>query len=237
MAQTGSGTIDYLTQRVLLAKDSPGVVGLATANVTLGSILNEVASQDITFASLYITQGSIYDEVQSIDIALGSIDTTLGSILTEEINENVSLGSIVGAVESMDVTIASLFVAQGSIYDETQSIDIALASLSITQGSILTAVESVDAAVTPSLYNISLITADTEYEQAFPSNTKQFEFRLRGDYDIRFAYEMLKVATPTAPYRTLEAKQTKFQQQLNAAATLYVACATAGQIVELEVWV
>lgn len=227
MSQTGSGTTDYLTQRTVLAKDSPGVVGLATANVALSSIFDEVESQDITIASLYVTQGSIYDEAKSQNVSLGSIVTETESIDIALGTFQITQASILSELEPLDITLSS-------IYDESQSIYTALGSIDIALGSILAAVE---VAAAPSIYNITMATADKEYLQALPSNTKQFEFRCRGDYDVRFAYETLKVGTPTAPYRTLEAKQTKFQQQLNTEATLYIACSTDSQIVELEVWV
>lgn len=93
------------------------------------------------------------------------------------------------------------------------------------------------AVTTPVIHNIAMTLADTEYEQELPAGTKQFEFRCRGAFDIRYAYETGRVATPTAPYRTLSSGITEYQENLNLPdTTLYVACGTAGQVVELEVW-
>lgn len=112
-------------------------------------------------------------------------------------------------------------------------------ALSTEQEAILTAISAgISDATTPTLYNVTMTTADTEYSQALPANTKQFEFRCRGNYDMRFAYATGKVATPTAPYRTLSAGQTKYQNDIDLTSiTLYVACSQALQVVELEVWV
>ena len=90
---------------------------------------------------------------------------------------------------------------------------------------------------TPTDYNIDLTLADTEYSQALPVNTEKFEFWCRGAYDIRFAFITGKVATPTASYLTLKAGTYAEEDNLNlAATTLYLACGTAAQIVELLVW-
>ena len=88
------------------------------------------------------------------------------------------------------------------------------------------------------IYNITMTSADTEYFQALPKNTKKVEFRCRGEYDIRYAFEAGKVKTPVSPYRTLKSKEVKSEWNLTLSGqTLYVACADAGQVVELEVWV
>lgn len=92
-------------------------------------------------------------------------------------------------------------------------------------------------ATTPTVYNITMTLANTEYGQALPAATKKFEFRCRGAFDIRYSYETGRVATPTAPYRTLASGITEYQTDLNlTGVTLYVACGNAAQVVELEVW-
>jgi len=93
------------------------------------------------------------------------------------------------------------------------------------------------AATTPTVYNITMTSADTEYSQALPDNTKSITFQCRGDYDIRFAFVTNKVATPTAPYMTLKAGQNYFENKINLSSkTLYLACATASQITEIICW-
>jgi len=86
-------------------------------------------------------------------------------------------------------------------------------------------------------YNVTLASADTEYSQALPANTKRISFRCRTNYDVRFAFETGKVATPTAPYSTLKAGREYTEYDLDlAAVTLYLASSQAGVVVELECW-
>ena len=86
----------------------------------------------------------------------------------------------------------------------------------------------------PVVYNKTMTSADTEYSQALPAGTKAFTMQCRGDYDVRFAYVTGKVATPTAPYMTLKAGQNYFEDRLNLTSkTVYLACATASQVMEI----
>ena len=90
----------------------------------------------------------------------------------------------------------------------------------------------------PIVYNITLTLADTEYSQALPSSTREFRFRCRTDFDIRFAWETGKVATPTAPYLTLPSSSDYYGDQSDITGkSIYFASSEAGVIVELEVWI
>ena len=85
---------------------------------------------------------------------------------------------------------------------------------------------------TPPVYNITLTSGDTEYSQAIPDTTKQFTFQCRTAYDVRFAFETGKVATPTAPYATLKSGSPYSETDLFLEGeTLYLASATAGVVV------
>lgn len=89
----------------------------------------------------------------------------------------------------------------------------------------------------PTVYNVTLTLANTEYGQALPDNTKQFRFRCRTSFDVRFAFETGKVATPTAPYLTLPADNNYSAGDLNLSdGVLYLASSEAGVVVEVEVW-
>ena len=87
--------------------------------------------------------------------------------------------------------------------------------------------------VNPTVYNLTLTSADTEYSQnVFESSG--IEFQARTSVDIRFAFVTGKVATPTAPYMTLKAGQWYFFE--GGTSTIYFASATAGTIVEIIMW-
>jgi len=90
---------------------------------------------------------------------------------------------------------------------------------------------------TPTAYNITLTVADTEYPLALPSSTREIRFRCRTLFDVRFAYEKDKVATPTAPYLTLPAGCDYHSDESEVTAkSLYFASSEAGVVVEVEVW-
>ena len=90
---------------------------------------------------------------------------------------------------------------------------------------------------TPTIYNVTLTSANTEYSQVLPANTREFRFRCRTLFDVRYAYVTGKVAAPTAPYLTLPAGFDYFSDYNNLSSiTLYFASSTAGTIVELEVF-
>ena len=90
---------------------------------------------------------------------------------------------------------------------------------------------------TPTVYNVTLTNANTEYSQALPANTREFRFHCRTLYDCRFAWVTGKVATPTSPYLTLFAGSDYYSDNDNLASqTLYLASSTAGVVIEIECW-
>jgi hypothetical protein len=94
-----------------------------------------------------------------------------------------------------------------------------------------------DKSTTVAVYNITLTLANTEYSQALPAGTREFRFRCRTIFDVRYAFVTGKVAAPTAPYLTLPAGMEYFSDGNDlAAATLFLASAQAAVVVEIEAW-
>lgn len=88
-------------------------------------------------------------------------------------------------------------------------------------------------------FNITLTTADTEYNQALPAGVRAFTLktRLGAAGVVRWAFVTGKVATPTEPYSTLDETQPYWEQNLVAASvTLYFASPVAGTVVEVVAW-
>jgi hypothetical protein len=86
----------------------------------------------------------------------------------------------------------------------------------------------------PVPYNLELTLADTEYKQELSVRTRNVFFKNRGNVDIRYAYKPGFVATPTAPYMTLDAGNSR-SIPLTGSVTLYFACGLPGKIVEIEI--
>ena len=90
----------------------------------------------------------------------------------------------------------------------------------------------------PSIYNVTMTDANTEYSQALSANTKKFSIHLRDFTAFRFAYASGKVAAPTTPYLTVPAGGEKSEELIQPASlTLYFASSDAGKIAEIEEWV
>lgn len=91
----------------------------------------------------------------------------------------------------------------------------------------------------PTVYNITMTLVDTQYSQQLPDEIARLEFWVRDGTAMRFAFVTGKVAAPTAPYATLPANGVYWQDfpGTGTLLTLYVACASAGKIVEVIAWV
>lgn len=96
------------------------------------------------------------------------------------------------------------------------------------------------ATATPTLYNVTMTLADTEYSQALPANCRRFEIQCRGAFAVRFAFVTGKVATSVEPYVTLKAGRWYDSGPINQGAspsTVYFACGTAAQAFCILAWV
>ena len=86
-------------------------------------------------------------------------------------------------------------------------------------------------------YNITLTSANTQYSQLLPSSVREFRFRCRTIFDVRYSFTTGKVAASTAPYLTLPAGSDFFSDNNDLTGkTIYFASAQAGVVVEMEVW-
>lgn len=91
-----------------------------------------------------------------------------------------------------------------------------------------------NAGTTPTIYNVSVPTANTEVSQALPANTKKFTLRNRTNAECKVAF----VATESGTnYVTIKRGAVLSEDNLNLAAiTLYFQCTAAGQTVEILAW-
>jgi hypothetical protein len=141
--------------------------------------------------------------------------------------------SIVGAAAE-DVAAAGNPVLVGGRYDATARTlddgDVGAMTLDVNARLV------VSAPGTPITYNVNLVSADTEYSQALPANCRAVAFRCRTAYDVRFAWETGRVATPTPPYQTLKANAEYWKENIYSSGTLYFASSQAGVVVEMEAW-
>ncbi len=92
----------------------------------------------------------------------------------------------------------------------------------------------------PTIYNVTMTTANTEYSQALPAGTKKVIFSVQGGLNanqFRYAYVTGKVATPVAPYKVYNQDiEVGIDNILLTGATLYFASTLAGAIMQIECW-
>ena len=86
----------------------------------------------------------------------------------------------------------------------------------------------------PSIINLELADANTEYSVSLPENTTGFLVQCRSSYDIKMSF------TPGesgSKFLTIKAGQTYWKERLNGSLILYFQSATASVVVEILFWV
>jgi len=94
----------------------------------------------------------------------------------------------------------------------------------------------------PTVENVDLILANTEYVLQLPANTRAISFQCRAANVVRYAFVPTFVAAPLNPYMTLKAGFVYWKDNIICgpaigALTLYFASPVANQVVEIEIWV
>lgn len=142
-----------------------------------------------------------------------------------------TLALIKAKTDNLDAAISTLALETGgnlaAIKAKTDNLDIALTAL--RDALILPA-------TTPVPYNVVMTSADTEYSQALPANTKKFLIHTRDGTVFRLAYVTGKVATPTAPYFTVPINKSYGEDFIKTSGTLYFGCGSAGKVIEIIAW-
>jgi len=91
----------------------------------------------------------------------------------------------------------------------------------------------------PTIVNVAVTSADTEYTTTLPVGTFAFSIHLRDGAAFRFAFVTGKVAIPTAPYYTVLANDTLTFRGLagDSALPIYFACTAGTKVAEIIYWV
>jgi len=90
---------------------------------------------------------------------------------------------------------------------------------------------------TPTIYNVMLTNANTEYSQALPAGTKKFTVKERNGNTFRLAFETGRVAAPTEPYLTVLSNQVYWEDHVYlTGVTLYLAAPVGGRVIEIVAW-
>lgn len=84
--------------------------------------------------------------------------------------------------------------------------------------------------VEPTIYNVNIISADTEQSQALPANTKGFLIRSRNRGKLRLAYETGGTSTT---YLTIPTGTSFEDNQFYSSVTLYFQSTKPGDVIEI----
>lgn len=97
----------------------------------------------------------------------------------------------------------------------------------------------IEPATTPTIFNVAMPSANTEYSWALPANTKKFTVSLRENNEAyRLAFEAGRVAAPTAPFLAVPAGGQYFEDHVwLTGMTLFFACPVAGRTVQIIAWI
>ena len=170
----------------------------------------------------------------SIRDYLDTVETKLQSLIDKDFATQTTLALIKAKTDNLDTALSGIKTGTDKIPSSPAQESGNLASIKSKTDNIPT--NPTSEATTITEYNITMTNANTEYSQALPANTKQIQVQCRGSYDVRYAFTTNKVATPTAPYFTLKAGMSIHEDKLNLSSkTIYFACGTASQVVELLV--
>jgi len=82
----------------------------------------------------------------------------------------------------------------------------------------------------PTIYNLNIILADTEYQQALPANTKTFILRSRNKAQLKLAYVLGGTNTT---YLTIPVGSSFEDSQFYTGQTIYVQSTKPGDIIEI----
>jgi hypothetical protein len=184
------------------------------------------------------------DRLEDVDVGVvpGQTTDSTGAIIdpaTKDLQED--LNGLIGEVQASPTAntvldrLKALLTGLSALVGEVQA--------SPTANTVLDRLKTLGSVVqeragTPTLYNVAIANADTEYSQALPAGTKKVALHLSDWTAFRIAWATGKVATPTEPYLTYPANGEYFLEGVNlAAATIYVAAPAGTKVAEIEVWV
>jgi hypothetical protein len=92
----------------------------------------------------------------------------------------------------------------------------------------------------PTLFNVTMTTANSEYNQALPANTKKVLMSVQAgnsSFNYRYAFVSGKAAPPISPFKQYNGDIEYGIDNINiASGTIYFACSLAGQVMQIECW-
>lgn len=85
----------------------------------------------------------------------------------------------------------------------------------------------------PTIYNLTLTSASTEYSRALPENTFKVMIKCRTAVALKLSYTS---GESGSNYVTIPVNQTYWDDNINTSTTVYLQSATAGVVAEFLCW-
>lgn len=217
----------------LLQLDANGklkvVADLSAVDIQIGAVeLKDGDTDTRADIELDSTKNALFVQSQSLAKEAGG---NLATLAGKDFATQTTLALIKAKTDNLDTALSGIKTGTDKI-----------PALPATEGkqdtgntSLSTVATNTTKSTTPTIYNVTITLANTEYSQALPANTKKFAIKLRSNTaDLKYAF----VATQSGTnYRTIPAGSEKSEDNLIlAAVTLYFQSSTASQTAEIESW-
>ena len=85
----------------------------------------------------------------------------------------------------------------------------------------------------PTIYNVPMASASTEYSQQLPEVTQKLMVRCRQAYDLQMSWTPGTTATS---YVTIPAGATYWDDSVSTSGTVYFQSKSGGAVAEIQVW-
>jgi hypothetical protein len=214
--------------------DSISVIGTISGTVT--------ANQGTAGVTDWLTKSKIWDGTNTAavtaagelkvnlasDIEIGAVEIKNGA---DDIRAVVKTDGTNNALVVVQNTVPTTAVTQSGLWSTGRTWTLASGTDSVAVSGSITVSNLVEVATVPAIYTVAMATANTEYSQALPANTKKFLIKIRSDSDY------LKVKYGAAGnYITVPKGGSYNEDNLKTSSTLYFESPTATMTAEIVAW-
>lgn len=217
---------------------------LDTIESSLTDIETDVEAINTDTTAILADTANIDANVTDILADTANIDTNVGTIASDTTTIAGDTTSIDGKMTDNNTKLDTLEASLTDIETDIEATNTALGTIETDIEATNTALGTIEddlevlTASTPTIYNVSIAAADTEYSQALPAHTKAFAISIINGTvgeNFRWAFETGKVATPTASYRQIDQEFEYSKDNLDISETIYIAASDIC-VAQLEVW-
>jgi len=215
----------------LAVKDSAGTTIDPSTSTDIAAVATAVGALQAAAETLADVISAVNDVETDVEATKTSVD---------------AVATAVGALQAAAETLADVITAVNAVATAVAAAETDIEATNTALGTIETDIEATntelakkpDKATAATVHNVVMTNADAEYSQALPANTKRINAQMReNDTAFRIAYVAGKVATPTAPYYTIQVAKEYYEDTLDLTSkTLYFGCAEAGKTIEILIW-